>query len=160
MVTTPTQVAAALLFLVSLGNAPAAAHVTAITGATLIDGTGRAPVKDAVIILQDNKIAAVGTRADVPIPEGAHRIDATGTFVIPGPFGRDFNGTAETTVTKALFKRIRAIWEENTGPDLMDLTPELLRPEIRTYISRGIAFDGKVVDPDSLLLKKLLQVPR
>jgi len=36
-----------------------------------------------------------------------------------GPFGHDFNGAAETTATRELVKRVDAIWEENTGPDLM-----------------------------------------
>ncbi|HTK29315.1 MAG TPA: amidohydrolase family protein [Vicinamibacterales bacterium] len=57
-----------------------------------------------------------------------------------GPFGHDFNGAAETTATRALVTRINAIWEENTGPDLMYLTPDQLRVEIRKYIGRGIDF--------------------
>lgn len=57
-----------------------------------------------------------------------------------GPFGHDFNAAAETTATKALVTRINRIWEENTGPDLMYMTPEQLRVEIRKYIARGIDF--------------------
>ena len=57
-----------------------------------------------------------------------------------GPFGHDFNGDAETIATPTLVKRINAIWEEGTGPDLMYLTPEQLRERIRQYIAKGIDF--------------------
>jgi imidazolonepropionase-like amidohydrolase len=57
-----------------------------------------------------------------------------------GPFGHDFNGDAETTATATLVRRINAIWEEGTGPDLMYLTPDQLRVAIREYIGKGIDF--------------------
>ena len=60
------------------------ARVTAISGATLIDGTGRAPVADAVIVVTGDRITAVGPRGSTPVPPGATVIDATGKFVMPG----------------------------------------------------------------------------
>jgi imidazolonepropionase-like amidohydrolase len=58
--------------------------VLAITGATLIDGTGRPPVPDSVILVDDGRIRAAGPRRKVKIPAGATRFDATGRFVLPG----------------------------------------------------------------------------
>ncbi|MGA2184275.1 MAG: amidohydrolase family protein [Bryobacteraceae bacterium] len=58
--------------------------VLAITGATLIDGTGRPPVHDAVILVEGGRIRAAGPRGKVKIPAGATRFDATGRFVLPG----------------------------------------------------------------------------
>src|SRR5262249_34830535 len=55
-----------------------------IKGATLIDGTGRRPVSDAIIVIDGGRIVAAGPRADVSAPAGAKEIDATGKFVIPG----------------------------------------------------------------------------
>lgn len=58
-------------------------HV-AITGATLIDGTG-APARHGVTVLvSGGRIAAVGPRAEVPIPAGTTVIDGTGKTVLPG----------------------------------------------------------------------------
>ena len=57
-----------------------------------------------------------------------------------GPFGREFNRNAETTATKALVKRIDALWEENVGPPLLYMTPDEVRQQIRTYVGRGIDF--------------------
>ena len=55
-----------------------------IAGATLIDGTARAPLKDAMVVIAGSRIAHVGTTDDTEIPGDAEVIDATGKFVIPG----------------------------------------------------------------------------
>jgi len=56
----------------------------AITGATVIDATGRAPIQNATIVIRDGRIADVGGAGEVSVPRGATRIDASGRFVIPG----------------------------------------------------------------------------
>jgi imidazolonepropionase-like amidohydrolase len=58
--------------------------VLAVTGARLIDGTGAAPVDDAVIIITGEKFSAVGPRGRVAIPPDAEVIDVHGNTVIPG----------------------------------------------------------------------------
>jgi imidazolonepropionase-like amidohydrolase len=60
------------------------ADVTVIRGVTLIDGTGRPPLADAVVIIKGNRIAAVGEASHVGIPRGARVIEARGKFVVPG----------------------------------------------------------------------------
>jgi imidazolonepropionase-like amidohydrolase/cyclophilin family peptidyl-prolyl cis-trans isomerase len=62
----------------------AAGPSVAITGATLIDGSGAQPIRDAVIVVSDGRIAAAGRRSAVAIPPDAKTIDASGKFVIPG----------------------------------------------------------------------------
>jgi imidazolonepropionase-like amidohydrolase len=65
--------------------APLASQVArAIVGATLLDGTGAPPVADAVVIVREGRIACAGTRRSCPIPSRARRIDARGTWLIPG----------------------------------------------------------------------------
>ena len=50
----------------------------AITGATLIDGTGSAPLSDAVVLIEGSDIVNVGSAQSAPVPEGAERIEAPG----------------------------------------------------------------------------------
>ena len=69
----------ALLAMLVLQQGPA---VTAIRAGTLIDGTGGAPVKNAVILVQGDRITAVGT--NVPVPAGATVVDLSGATVLPG----------------------------------------------------------------------------
>lgn len=61
-----------------------AVEVIAITGGTLIDGSRGAPVRDAVVIIKGDSIAAVGRRGQIKIPDGARVIDARGLIVAPG----------------------------------------------------------------------------
>ncbi|MGD0965880.1 MAG: amidohydrolase family protein [Candidatus Acidiferrales bacterium] len=63
-----------------------AAATTVITGGTLIDGTGTAPLKNSVIVIEGNKFKAVGKSNTVAVPAGAKTIDAAGRFIIPGLF--------------------------------------------------------------------------
>ncbi len=56
----------------------------AIAGATLIDGTGAAPVADSVVVIRDGRIAAAGARGKVAIPRGAAVTDARGSSLLPG----------------------------------------------------------------------------
>jgi imidazolonepropionase-like amidohydrolase len=54
------------------------------TGATLIDGTGATPIADAVLVVENGRVAAVGTAEDVPIPRGATEVDLSGQYIMPG----------------------------------------------------------------------------
>src|SRR5262245_54505995 len=58
--------------------------VTAIVGATVIDGNGGPPIKDATVLIKGARIQQVGPRATVVVPKEATTIDATGKFVTPG----------------------------------------------------------------------------
>ncbi len=56
----------------------------AIVGATLIDGTGAAPVEDAVVVVGDGRILCAGPRADCAVPGDAETIDGAGAWLTPG----------------------------------------------------------------------------
>lgn len=60
------------------------ANVVVIEGGTLIDGTGRAPVPNAVVVIEGNRIKGVGAKGSVEVPPGAKKIDATGKWILPG----------------------------------------------------------------------------
>jgi imidazolonepropionase-like amidohydrolase len=58
--------------------------VKAIKNAYLIDGTGKDPIENATIIIEGNKIAAVGKGSEINIPSDAQILDAAGKTVMPG----------------------------------------------------------------------------
>ncbi|MGH6895184.1 MAG: amidohydrolase family protein [Geminicoccaceae bacterium] len=66
------------------GLAQAAEPPVAFVGATVIDGTGRAPVADAVLLIEDERIVAIGPRDKVLVPGEPARIDVAGRWIIPG----------------------------------------------------------------------------
>ena len=56
----------------------------AITGATMIDGTGSAPLPDVVVLVEGTDIIAAGSAQSVQVPEDAEVIDAAGMTLLPG----------------------------------------------------------------------------
>jgi imidazolonepropionase-like amidohydrolase len=59
--------------------------VTVIRNGQLIDGTGAAPVPDAVVVIEDGRIAFAGPALRAPAaPPGAGAIDALGGTIMPG----------------------------------------------------------------------------
>ena len=82
------RIAAAFAVLTALVFVRPIAHAAdgslVITGGTLIDGTGGAPVRDAVIVIDNGHFVAAGRRADVTVPAGAREINAQGKFILPG----------------------------------------------------------------------------
>ena len=54
----------------------------AFTGVTIIDGTGRAPITNGVIVVRNGRIVSAGPAGN--LPAGAERIALDGKFVIPG----------------------------------------------------------------------------
>lgn len=56
----------------------------AFIGATIIDGTGADPLQDGVLLIHHGRVVAVGSKADVKVPEGAVVHDVSGKTIIPG----------------------------------------------------------------------------
>jgi imidazolonepropionase-like amidohydrolase len=74
-----------VLFAVSSAVAVAAQEsVLVLEGGTLIDGRGGAPIEDAVVVVRDDRIAAIGRRGQIPVPAGATVIQTTGQTILPG----------------------------------------------------------------------------
>ena len=88
-------------------------RTTAIVGATVIDGTGGPPLPDATIVVTDKRIAAVGPRSSVDVPEGALVVDASGQFITPGLI--DTNVHLSVTFARSGPSKETAVkyWERN-----------------------------------------------
>jgi len=80
---TMTRAAALSLLAVAAPAGIASAQSIAITGGTVYPVSGP-KIEHGTVIIANGKIAAVG--ANVPIPAGATRVDATGKWVTPGLF--------------------------------------------------------------------------
>lgn len=60
------------------------ATVRAIRCGTLFDATGAAPLRDAMLLVENGRITAAGPAATTPVPAGAERLDLGDRFVMPG----------------------------------------------------------------------------
>ena len=56
----------------------------AITNGTVIDGRGNDPLANATLLIEGERITALGHRNQVPIPRDATVIDAAGGSILPG----------------------------------------------------------------------------
>jgi imidazolonepropionase-like amidohydrolase len=103
------------------GPLPAASF--AISGATLIDATGAAPLADSIVIVRDGRIAQVGTH--ITIPRGMTVIDGTGKTLLPG------------------------IWEMHVHFSGIEFGPALLASGITTARDCGGEFEYLVAQRDA-----------
>src|SRR5215470_12192992 len=72
------------LALVITAPTDADAQTTVLRGARVIDGSGGAPIDNAIIVIRDGHIVSIGPSAGTPIPNGAEVVDYTGKTIIPG----------------------------------------------------------------------------
>ena len=100
----------------------------AIVGATVIDGNGGTPRRNATVVISDGTIAAVGARDTVEIPPGAQTIDATGKFVVPG--------FVDTNVHLSLYGGMNDRYE--TLVRYHDRQPEIVLEAAQTQLKYGI----------------------
>lgn len=56
----------------------------ALINGILIDGTGADPVFNGAIVIQNNRITAVGAHSEIKIPDNAKIIDVNGAAILPG----------------------------------------------------------------------------
>jgi imidazolonepropionase-like amidohydrolase len=64
--------------------AGAQAQTLVVQGGTLIDGTGRPPIENSVIVIEGDRFRTIGRNGEVAIPPGAQVIDVSGKTVLPG----------------------------------------------------------------------------
>jgi imidazolonepropionase-like amidohydrolase len=116
-----TALAGALVILAGVQSEPSLAQtsaVTALTGARVIDGTGRAPMEQATIVINNGRIESVGAASAVKVPPGATRIDMAGRTILPG--------------------FINAHAHVNHEPATKMTVPDDLRQRLRMYADYGI----------------------
>jgi imidazolonepropionase-like amidohydrolase len=78
------RLTAALLVAVPVVATAQGGGTKVFTGATLIDGTDRAPIPNATIVVRDGRIVGAGRASAFMHLQGVERVDLTGKTVIPG----------------------------------------------------------------------------
>jgi len=76
--------AAAAIFLAATACDRTPPDGVALIGATVFDGTSSQPQVDQVIIVRNDKIEAIGSRAEVDVPRRMRTVELTGKFIVPG----------------------------------------------------------------------------
>jgi len=89
----------------TLLHAQPAGTLKAFTNLRLFDGTGAATVADAVLLVRNGRIEAVGPADSVVVPDAAERIDLGGATVLPGLINVHGHAANDTEAKLALYAR-------------------------------------------------------
>ena len=74
---------AAAAMVAAQGQTPSSGRPVAYEGARLIVGDGSPPIESGVMVVQEGRITAVGSKGAVTVPAGAVHVDLTGRTVMP-----------------------------------------------------------------------------
>jgi imidazolonepropionase-like amidohydrolase len=100
----------------------AASDATVLRNFTLIDGTDRAPVSGAAMVVEQGRISWIGPVSDLKVPPGASPTDLAGAFVMPGLI--NLHGHVGNTI--------------DLTQDAKFHTRESIEKDLRTYASYGV----------------------
>lgn len=165
----------------SLLGAQSPARVRAFTGATLIDGTTRAPIANATLLVRDGRIVASGPASAVRVPAGAERVTLDGKVIIPGLINA--HGHASSVANLATYAAygvttVYSLGDETpdvfaardaqrlappgharvylAGPVLTPTTPEEARAQVEGVVARNVDIVKIRVDDNLGTAKKML----
>src|SRR5690348_12234570 len=66
------------------GGPPGGNRLKALVGGTLIDGYAGPPIRNSVVVIDGDRISAVGQVGSLAVPPGAEVISTEGMTVLPG----------------------------------------------------------------------------
>lgn len=174
---------AALVVVAACGPAhsdPPRTEGLAIRGATLIDGTGRPALPNAVVVIREGRILAAGRADEVEIPDGMAIEEADGRFLLPGLIDVHAHALVPTCQSTSTGTRI-AGFDWALSEDLMDMllrfgittarspaTPTQLGLAMRDSLASGAVrgprlliagerIDGRQMSPDAVREEVRLQ---
>ena len=70
------------ILLIAMSASAMASGKLALTGGTVITATGEAPIRDAMVLVDDGRITKISVSATVP--SGYRHIDVSGKWITPG----------------------------------------------------------------------------
>ncbi len=113
--------------------APVQGEVLVLRNFTLIDGTGKAPIAQSAMVVDNGRIAWIGPVSQLKPPSGAETADLTGKFVMPGLIDLHVHLGATVDMVQ----------------DAKNQTLENLQQNLKTYASYGVTTVMSMgTDPD------------
>ena len=114
------------------------AATVAVTGARLIDGTGRPPIEQATLLIEDGRVRAAGPSASVQIPAEAVRVDATGKTIIPGLISSHTHVGSEAQRLLYAQYGITTVYSLGSGPGNAAVRDEVTLDRARLFAAPGV----------------------
>ena len=134
---------------VSGAEAPAPKVTLALVGGRIVDGYEGRPIEDGVILVAGERIAALGPRSAVRVPEGVATIDTRGMTILPG--------LADMHVHLMILGHgDYEHWDTTYRPRFRD---EIMPAAARQLVTSGVTFARDLGAPleDSLFVKQRIE---
>lgn len=93
------------IYALNTNEIPRGEETIAIVGATLIDGTGAAPMENSLVIIKNDKIDFVGTVDERKVEDDFTVIDAKGKTLLPGLIDAHFHGGENAEMSTLFLKK-------------------------------------------------------
>jgi len=133
----------------------------AIVGGTLLDGTGRDPIKNATVLF-DESIITVGPSEDIKIPSKAQEINGAGMTIMPGLIdahihisGRRTRDRLRNMIESDLLKAIRCVVDVNKALEMGFTTlrdvGSTIGLSLRTAINEGTVPGPRIVTAHKII---------
>ncbi|MFI5842649.1 amidohydrolase family protein [Catenuloplanes sp. NPDC051500] len=137
-----------------VAQAADAGRAVAITGATVIDGTGSGPRRDVTVLVRGERIAAIGSAREVRVPADAEVVDGRGKFVVPGFVDAHVHGSGQEQIDLPLFlaNGVTTVRDMNGQPLLYGWRDRI---EAGTLAGPRMVVASPIVDGDPSLLAGL-----
>jgi imidazolonepropionase-like amidohydrolase len=79
---------------------PVSDDALVVWNGTVIDATGRLPIHDGIVVVQEHRITAVGKTGDFVVPQGSRIVDANGGTIMPGIINSHTHSTGDPTIRR------------------------------------------------------------
>lgn len=119
----------------------------AFTGVTLIDGTGRAPIRNATLLVKEGRIVGAGPSSQVTIPDNAERVALTGKVIIPGLINA--HGHASSVANLATYAAYGVTTVYSLGDESPDVFAARVAQGSATPTHARVFVAGPVLTPTS-----------
>ena len=136
-----------LLLIVLIGCAqqktPVPKNALVIRNGTVIEGTGKLPITDGIVVIREDRIKAVGTASDFSVPPEAKVIDAEGGTILPGIINSHTHSTGDPGVRRDfLVDGVTSVCNVGTPLDSLSKLKQTTSPE--GPAARGL-FGGTII---------------
>src|SRR5438128_8036383 len=126
-----------LFLALSCAALPAAAENIVFQGARLIDGTGKPPVENSVVVVEGDRITAVGAAGKTSAPKGARVVDLRGRTIVPG----FINGHGHVGLVVDGQNRADGYTRENIRPQLLQYEQYGVTSVLALGLNRDLGYE-------------------
>jgi imidazolonepropionase-like amidohydrolase len=71
-----------------------------VRNGTVIDATGKPPIRDGIVVVQGHRITAIGEMGNFVVPQGTRTVDANGGTIMPGIINSHTHSTGDPGIRR------------------------------------------------------------